>query len=171
MDAIVSVTRDWAIGRAGGLLVRNRADMRRFVGLTRGGTVLMGRKTYESFPGGPLRGRRNVVLTRREGYVPPNVPDELPEGTSITLVHSLAEALAATAADAHVWLIGGASLYRALLPRCERCLVTRNDVLVPGADAFLPDLDADPHWVALPPEGRGVTDEGVPYSFVTYVRR
>ena len=71
MDAIVSVTSDWAIGRDGGLLVPNRADMRRFVQLTRGCTVLMGRKTLESFPGGPLKGRRNVVrprtLTRRSG--------------------------------------------------------------------------------------------------------
>ena len=67
MDAIVSVTRDWAIGRDGALLVRNKADMHRFVELTRGCTCVMGRKTYESFPGGPLKGRRNVVVSRREG--------------------------------------------------------------------------------------------------------
>ena len=70
MDAIVSVTSDWAIGKDGGLLVPNRADMRRFVQLTRGCTVLMGRKTLESFPGGPLKGRRNVVVSRRERSSP-----------------------------------------------------------------------------------------------------
>ena len=56
MDAIVSVTSNWAIGKDGGLLVPNRADMRRFVQLTRGCTVVMGRKTLESFPGGPPQG-------------------------------------------------------------------------------------------------------------------
>ena len=68
MNAIVSVTSDWAIGNAGSLIVRNREDMRRFVRLTTGGTVLMGRVTFESFPNGPLKGRRNVVVTRDVGY-------------------------------------------------------------------------------------------------------
>ena len=94
MDAIVSVTNDWGIGLAGQLLVRNRADMRRFVDLTMGGTVLMGRKTLESFPGGPLKGRRNVVLTRDESYSP--------EGVDV--VHSAHEALEAVSGDEHVWL-------------------------------------------------------------------
>lgn len=171
MDAIVSVTREWAIGRNGHLLVRNRADMRRFVGLTRGCTVLMGRKTYESFPKGPLKGRRNVVVTHDTGYVPPNVPEELPEDTTLAVVHTIEEALAVTKADHQVWLIGGESLYRALLPRCERCQVTKNDISVPDADAFFPDLDRDPTWQVETVEPGGITDEGVGYTFVTYSRR
>ena len=71
MDAIVAVCSDWAIGKDGGLLVRNKEDMHRFVQLTRGCTVVMGRKTYESFPGGPLKGRRNVIVTHDASYVPP----------------------------------------------------------------------------------------------------
>lgn len=168
MDAIVSVTRNWAIGRDGGLLVHNREDMHRFVKLTRGCTVLMGRVTYEGFPKGPLRGRRNVVVSRDASYAPPNVPPEMPEGTSLAVAHSLEEALALTADDAHVWLIGGESLYRALLPRCSHCYVTKNDVVVSDADAYFPDLDADPSWQAEPSGPRAVTEEGIPYSFVTY---
>lgn len=171
MDAIVSVTREWAIGRDGGLLVRNRADMRRFVQLTRGCTVLMGRKTYESFPKGPLKGRRNVVLTRNEGYEPPNVPSELPEGTTLEIVHTLDEAWDATRDDSQVWLIGGESLYRALLPRCERCYVTKNEVSVPDADAFFPNLDKDPCWGVESEDGTDTTDWGIAYSFVTYRQR
>lgn len=170
MDAIVSVTRDWAIGRDGGLLVRNRADMRRFVRLTSGCTVLMGRKTYESFPKGPLKGRRNVVLTHNANYAPHNVPAQMPEGTTLEVVHSLEEALGATGADRQVWLIGGESLYRALLPRCSRCYVTKNEVSAPNADAFFPNLDTDPTWEVESQDGDGVTDEGIPYSFVTYRR-
>lgn len=169
MDAIVSVTRDWSIGRDRGLLVRNRDDMRRFVSLTRGCTVIMGRVTYEGFPKGPLKGRRNVVVTRDAGYVPPNMPAELPAGTSIVVTHSTDEALALTRDDSQVWLIGGASLYRELLSLCERCYVTKNDILVPGTDAFFPDLDADPSWRVESTEAGGTTEDGIAYSFVTYV--
>lgn len=241
MDAIVSVTREWAIGREGQLLVRNRADMRRFVQLTTGGTVLMGRKTYESFPKGPLKGRRNVILTRNTNYIPPNVPEELPPSTSIEVVHSLEEALCLTGVtrqgeDTHgatapgrrssnpnvlasstsaaaesgitisdilvgtaseatpcnvtpvtptadathnqttraghssVWLIGGASLYHALLSFCKRCYVTKNVVDVPDADAFFPNLDNDPAWKVDSIDGKGVTAAGIAYEFVTYIR-
>ncbi len=55
MNAIVSVTRDWGIGCDGDLLIPNKADMKYFVEHTRGCTVVMGRKTLESFPGGPLK--------------------------------------------------------------------------------------------------------------------
>lgn len=159
MDAIVSVTSDWGIGLDGQLLVRNRADMRRFVALTTGDTVLMGRKTFESFPGGPLKGRRNVVLTRDEAYSPKGV----------TVVHSVPEALDAVAGDDHVWLIGGESVYRLFLPLCERVYVTKNDVVLP-ADAFFPNLDEDERWHVAQTEPGGVTVSGVPFSFVTYAR-
>ena len=57
MNAIVAVCRDWGIGYQGSLLVHSKVDMHRFVELTMGDTVVMGRKTLESFPGGPLKGR------------------------------------------------------------------------------------------------------------------
>ena len=161
MNAIVSVTSDWAIGNEGGLIVRNRADMRRFVSLTMGGTVLMGRTTFESFPGGPLKGRRNVVVTRDRQYALRH--------ESVECAHSLDEALDLVAADDPdtVWLIGGESLYRALLAHCDRCFVTRNRVVV-AADAFFPDLDADPSWELESVEEGGETSEGVRFDFATY---
>ena len=72
MNAIVAVCRNWGIGYQGALLVHSKVDMHRFVELTMGGTVVMGRKTLESFPGGPLKGRRNVVISHD--------PSALPEG-------------------------------------------------------------------------------------------
>ena len=161
MNAIVSVAQDWGIGKDGQLIVANRADMRRFVALTKPGTVVMGRTTFESFPGGPLKGRRNVVLSRNESYSP--------EGVEV--VHSASEALRAVSGDdpESVWLIGGDSVYRLLLDACERVYVTKNDVTC-EADAFFPDLDASPDWEIESTEEGGVTEEGVPYEFVTYVR-
>lgn len=161
MNAIVSVARDWAIGNQGKLVVRNRADMRRFVELTMGGTVLMGRVTFESFPGGPLKGRRNVVVTHDVDYAT--------QHPAIEVAHDLDRALELVAADDPdtVWLIGGERLYRALLGHCERCFVTRNDVHV-VADAYFPNLDDDPTWELEEVEGSGVTDAGIAYDFATY---
>ena len=162
MRAIVSVTSDWAICCEGRLLVRNKADMHRFVELTMGGTVLMGRTTFESFPGGALKGRRNVVLTRQEGYAAPGVE-------TFSSADAALAALADTDPDT-VWLIGGESVYRALLPLCDRVFVTKNDALLP-ADAYFPDLDADDGWEVESEEDGGVTAAGVPFSYVTYRNR
>ena len=69
LKAIVAVCDDWGIGRAGDMVVANRADMRHFVRCTKGRPVIMGRKTLESFPGGrPLKDRRNIVLTRDASF-------------------------------------------------------------------------------------------------------
>lgn len=164
MNAIVSVTQDWGIGKDAKLIVRNREDMRRFVRLTMGGTVLMGRTTFESFPGGPLKGRRNVVLTSDRTYA-----DAHP---GIECAHSIAEALDLVSADEgdSVWLIGGESLYRELLDQCERCYVTRNQTQVP-ADAFFPDLDANPIWELESVEEGSTTPEGIAFDFATYRNR
>ena len=162
MNAIVAVCQDWGIGHEGSLLVRNREDMESFVRHTKGGTVIMGRNTLESFPGGrPLRDRRNIVLTRN--------PDYAPEG--VEPVHSVAEAIEAVANEdpETVYVIGGASVYRQMLPHCERVFVTKNGCLRP-ADAFFPNLDEDPAWVIEDLSDEGETDEGIPFVFVTYRR-
>jgi len=162
MNAIVSVTRNWAIGLEGALLVPNREDMRRFVRLTMGGTVVMGRRTLESFPGGPLKGRRNIVITRG-GHA-------LPKGCEC--VESPEEALAAVAgADPNnVWLIGGESVYRALLPHCDKVLVTMNETSR-EADAFFPRLDEMGERRLAKHEEGGMTPEGIAFSYLTYQRR
>ncbi|MCH4084313.1 MAG: dihydrofolate reductase [Coriobacteriaceae bacterium] len=159
MNAIVAVCDDWGIGLEGQLLVHSRADMHRFVELTMGCTVVMGRRTLASFPGGPLKGRRNVVVTHD--------PASLPEG--VVGVTSPEAALAAVAGEdpSRVWLIGGESVYRALLPHCARAYVTKFDVTLP-ADAFFPNLDEDPAWRVESVEEGGVTKRGKAFSFVTY---
>ena len=86
LSAIVAVCDDWGIGCEGDMVVSNRADMRHFVACTKGCPVIMGRKTLLSFPGGgPLKNRRNIVLTRDIGFTR--------EGVDV--VHSVDEALAA----------------------------------------------------------------------------
>lgn len=131
MTAIVCVSRNWGIGRDGALLFHISADHRRFRAMTLGKTVLLGHKTLETFPGGrPLKGRRNIVLSRRDLQI---------DGAEVA--HSFDEAAALGGDDAIV--IGGASVYMALLDRCDRVYVTMVDA-APEADSF------SPGWTTIP---------------------
>ena len=166
LNAIVAVCDDWGIGLGGDMVVENRADMRHFVACTKGHTVIMGRKTLESFPGGhPLKNRRNVVITSDAAF----------EREGAEVVHSLEDALASVAPDEEAWVIGGGQVYAALLPHCERAVITKNHC-VRAADTYFPDLDADDAWqvenaVTADEDGNPlVTAEGIPFEFVTYVR-
>ena len=157
MNLIVAVDRSWAIGKDGDQLVYIPADLKRFKALTTGHPVILGRRTLATFPGGrPLKGRRNLVLSRN--------PDFAPEGAEV--YRDLASLRAAAPADAFV--IGGESVYRALLEDCDTAYVTKIDAAWP-ADAFFPDLDADPAW-EIAEEEPPLEHEGLSFRYVTYRR-
>ena len=158
MQAIVAVSENWGIGKDNDLLFRISADLKRFRELTAGQTVVMGRKTLESLPGGKgLPKRRNIVLTSQ--------PDFTAENTEV--VHNPAQLIFAAGADAFV--IGGATVYRQLLSLCDRIYVTKV-FDAPEADAFFPDLDADPNWeVAC--QSEVMEENGLRFQYVDYVPR
>ena len=107
MNAIAAVSADWGIGRDNDLLFHIREDMRRFRELTSGGTVIMGRKSLDSLPGGrPLPQRRNIVITRQPDFTREN----------IEVAHSIAEVLRLAEGQEDIWVIGGGEIYAALLP-------------------------------------------------------
>ena len=157
MEAIVAVSENWGIGKDGKLLFRIRADLQRFRELTEGRTVIMGRKTLESLPGGRgLPRRRNLVVSRDADYAAENAE-----------VFSSPRA-AAEAAGEDAVVIGGESIYRALLPRCDRVRVTK--VFAPArADTFFPNLDADPAW-RVSWRGELSEENGLPFQYIDYVR-
>ena len=158
IEAIVAVNRDWGIGAHGTQSVTLHADRKHFRAVTEGCTVIVGRKTLADFPGGkPLPGRRNIVLTRSDLTV---------EGAEIA--HSVEEALT-LAGDDRCFLIGGTSVYRALLPYCERIYVTKIDVC-PPSDSFFPDLDLSPEW-EIERESDVMEENGVRFRFVDYIRK
>ncbi|WP_295765362.1 dihydrofolate reductase [uncultured Oscillibacter sp.] len=161
MDAIVITDRRWAIGRDGGLLFSLPADMRRFRALTLDGTVIMGGRTLRSFPGGrPLPRRRNIVVTRD--------PARLPEGAEPAPSPEEALALAGGPEAEGLWLIGGGSVYAALLDRCRRVWLTRVDALAEAPDTFFPDLDALPGW-EVASAGEWMEEGGLRFRFLQYV--
>ena len=159
MNAIVAVDANWAIGCQGDLLFSLPTDMRRFRTLTMGGTVILGRKTLDSFPGGkPLPKRRNIVITRN--------PDLTVEGAEIA--SGPEEALALAQGDENIWVIGGGSVYTALLSRCKRVYLTRVDQAAENADTFFPNLDKLPNW-KVEKRSEPVEENGLTYRFIDYV--
>jgi dihydrofolate reductase len=144
MDLIVLVDKNWAIGNQDRLLVRIKEDMRRFRDLTMGHTVILGRKTLETFPGAePLEGRTNWILSRQEDYKP--------EGARVFLdLDSLLEELKwAEDRGEKVFVIGGSSVYKQLLPYCRYAEITELDKAYESADAYFPDLRQMENWTEV----------------------
>ncbi len=161
MNCIVVVDQNWAIGCDGGLLFSLPTDMKRFRTLTLDGTVILGRKTLDSFPGGkPLPRRRNIVITHNSEF----------EREGVEVVTSTDEALAAaegTDAD-KLWIIGGGSVYTALLSRCKRVYLTKVDAAAEGSDTFFPNLDKLPGW-EVESTSEPMEENGLTFRFVDYV--
>lgn len=162
MNAIVAADRNWAIGKDNGLLFSIPTDMRRFQKLTTNGTVIMGRKTLDSLPGGrPLPKRRNIVLTHNSAFA----------WEGVEFAGNIKEALRMVVEDnpEEVWVIGGASVYSAMLEQCRKVFLTRVFAEAEGADAFFPNLDANPTWRRLS-VSQPVFENGLSFQFVTYGR-
>lgn len=138
MIAIVAVDRNWAIGREGGMLYHLPQDLKHFARETKGKTLVMGRATLESLPGGkPLPGRDNIVLTRNKEY-------KVPGAVVLHSVEELAQHIRDLHAD-EVMLIGGDSLYHALIDHCWQAIVTKIDAQS-EADSYFPNLDQKKNW-------------------------
>ena len=160
MRAIFCADEKWGIGKDNGLLFSLPKDMKFFRETTKGKVVVMGRKTLESFPGGqPLKGRVNIVLSSQEAK----------EGTVGAKSLDALFALLKTYPEDEVFVIGGESVYNALLPYCSEVYVTK--VAADGkADTFVPDLDEEEAFV-LAAEGEPVEDNGYTLRFCTYKNR
>lgn len=138
MNIIVAVDKNWGIGKDNRLLVSIPADMKVFRTTTTGKVVVMGRKTLESFPGGqPLKNRTNIVLTRDVNY---KVKDAV-------IVHSVEELLEELKKydSEEVYVIGGDSVYSAMLDHCDTAYVTKIDFAY-EADTWFPNLDEREDW-------------------------
>ncbi len=161
MDLIVAADRNWAIGKGGDLIYSIPEDMKFFRKMTAGKTVVMGRKTLESFPGGkPLPKRVNVVLSSNRDYSP--------EGT--VAVHNYAELFDEIAKypEDDVMLIGGGRLYTDLAKYCRRAYITLIDAETEGVDTFIPNFDELEGW-SLESVSDPVETGGHVIRFATYL--
>ena len=154
---VVAVAENGVIGRDNGLPWRLPADLQHFKRVTLGKPVLMGRKTWDSI-GRPLPGRHNIVISRQ--------PHLAIEGC--TVVATVDQALDLTREQAEVMVIGGAEIFKQLLPRSERLYLTRVHAHVPG-DVHLPDLGAD--WIERSREYHAADERNeYAYSFLILER-
>lgn len=138
MNIIVAVDKNWAIGKNNKMMWSIPADMRFFREKTLTHVVVMGRKTLESFPGGlPLKNRTNIVLTGNLQY----------HAAGTVVVHTLEELLKKLKEyeGEELFVIGGESVYRQLLPYCDTAYVTKIDHAY-DADTYFPNLDEMPEW-------------------------
>ena len=158
MRAILHADKEWGIGKANGLMFTIPADMKFFREKTSGNVVVMGSNTLKSLPGGrPLKNRINIVLW--------------PDGENredCIVVRSLEELFSQIKKyeKDRVYVIGGAMMYKTLLPYCEEVLVTKVDA-VGGADAYFENLDKNPDFV-LAHVSDPVETNGYTVCFATY---
>lgn len=159
MKMIVNTDINWGIGKNNDLLFSNKEDMKFFRRTTTGGTVVMGRKTLESFPGGkPLKNRVNIVMTNNPDY----------RNSEVVVCRNREQLTKAIEnAEGEVFLIGGASMYNEFMDCCSHAYVTRT-FADGGADCFINSLDIREGW-HVSDEGEPMhTDDGIEFRFVTY---
>ncbi len=149
LSVVVAIAEDGAIGRAGTLPCALPADLQHFKRMTIDKPVIMGRNTWESLGGRPLKGRWNIVLSRSLKEVPEDV----------LLRQSLDEAITAAETEGftEASVIGGASLFEEAVPRAKVLHITRVHTTVPDADTFFPNIDLSPFMLVW--EERHEADE------------
>ena len=158
MELIVAVYDDWGIGREGTQPIALSADRKFFRETTRGSTVIVGRKTAMDFPGQkPLPGRVNLLLSRSGAELP-----------GFTLCRTPEEAVE-RAGKQRCFVIGGGSVYRQMLPLCDRAYVTKVHT-TPESDTFFPNLEESPEWGA-PEILQSGEENGIAYEILLYTRR
>lgn len=162
MNLIAAADKNWGIGYKNKLLVSIPSDMKFFRTTTTGKVIVMGRKTLESFPNGmPLKNRTNIVLTSNQDY---RVKDAI-------IVHTLEDLLKELEKynSDDIYVIGGESVYRQLLPYCNTAYITKIDHAF-QADTFFPNLDEQMDW-EMTQESEEQTCFDLEYMFTKYEHR
>jgi dihydrofolate reductase len=162
MKAIVAVDSNWGIGYKGKLLQRIPEDMKNFKQMTLEKVVIMGRETFESLPGmEPLKDRINIVLSKKASV----------DSEKVILCRSMEELLEELKKypDDDIFVIGGESIYRQLLPYCSEAYVTKIDNAY-EADKYFVNLDKEQNW-ELVSEGAGQTHKDIQFKFVKYASK
>ncbi len=162
MRLILAADEKWGIGRDGGLLCHLPGDLKFFKEKTMGKTLVMGRVTLESLPGGKgLPGRRCIVLTRNPEF-------RAVDAECVDSEEELWSALIGTPQE-DVFVAGGAQIYEQFLPFCDVCYITRIYADL-SADRFFRDLDNDPDFERKALSGV-IEENGYRYQFFEYTRK
>lgn len=155
---VVAISENHAIGKDNKLLWYLPKDLKHFKEITTGGTVIMGRKTYESV-GKPLPNRRNIIITRQDIKI---------DGCEV--VNSIEAAIDLAKTEDEVFIVGGAEIYKQAMHLTDRIYLTivhKNF----EADSFFPEIEPK-EWKEVYREDHEPDEKNsLPYSFITYERR
>src|SRR3989344_4986634 len=131
LSLIAAIGKNNELGKNNTLLWHMPEDMKYFREITRGHAVIMGRKTFESLPGGPLPKRRNMVITRDKTYL----------RHGVDVVHSLEEAIALFKESSdEIFVIGGGEIYKQAMQYADKLYITHVDAEEKDADTFFPEI-------------------------------
>ncbi|MEO1032539.1 MAG: dihydrofolate reductase [Bacteroidota bacterium] len=160
LTIIVAAGEDNAIGKDNDLIWHLSNDLKRFKALTSGHHIIMGRKTFESFPK-PLPNRTHIVITRQNDY---KVPD------GVIVVHNLEDAIDAARKDDQPFIIGGGEIYKQSMALADKLEMTRVHSTFEGADTFFPDIDSSV-WKEVSRTTHDADDDHkYAFSFITYLK-
>ena len=162
-----------AIGYQNRLLYHIKSDLTRFRKLTTGHAIIMGRKTYESLPHGALPHRRNIVVSHNlkeiEGCeVYPSLEEAVVAAKKAVDAAGKPAAAPCPISNEEIFIIGGESIYRQILPEAHKLYLTVVDDTPQQADAFFPEINAE-EWELIEKEMRNEND--VSFSFLTYLKK
>lgn len=159
LSLVVAIAANRAIGKGNDLLWHLPDDLKYFKALTTGHTILMGRKTYESFPRRPLPDRFHIVLSEHVRY----------EEENVKTVRGVEEALAALPAGEESFVIGGGQIFRMFLPYCRKAYVTEVKKEF-EADTFFPELLPSEWKLESARPWQTDAASGLEYRYAVYVR-
>ena len=161
LTIIVAAGEDNAIGKDNSLIWHLSDDLKHFKSLTSGHHIIMGRKTFESFPK-PLPNRTHIVITRQQNY---KVPSD------VIVVNSLDDALDAARNDKQPFIIGGGEIYKQAMPLADKLEITRVHSTFENADTFFPEIDKN-NWQEVSRITHDADDKHAhAFSFITYLKK
>lgn len=160
--AVVAVDLNYGIGYKDGLLAHIPEDMKFFKSLTTGGTVIVGRKTYDTFPKKPLPNRLNIVVSRSK-------VDTLNGNVLTTNLDEIKRGLKDYDGKENIFIIGGGLIYKELLDYCERLYITHIHQSFDNVDTYFPDINLLEWKLTGFSEIR--EHNGIEYQFCVYDRK
>jgi dihydrofolate reductase len=161
LTIIVATGEDNAIGKDNDLIWHLSDDLKHFKALTNGHHIIMGRKTFESFPK-PLPNRTHIVITRQNDYTVPS---------GVIVVNNLEDAIDAARKDTQPFVIGGGEIYKQAMPLVDKLEITRVHANFDNADTFFPEID-DNKWQEVNRTYHDADEKhAYAFSFITYLRK
>ncbi len=162
ISLIGAASENDVIGKDGWMPWDLPAELTYFRTITRGKTVIMGRKSYEAV-GRPMPNRHNIVVSRNKDLSIPNVD----------VVSSVEEAIELAKKDNldEIFLIGGEGIYKAGLPLADRMYLTRVHTMIDGGEAFFPEFDESAWKIVKSERHEADAENAIPFTMMVYERR